>query len=89
MKVECQVNECYQHHDMENEAINAKARKLAEQIEYALGFRKTFCSCNIEKYVISLDAERVQKTNCNVIIGCPHFYEQLIKATSSIRVDFS
>lgn len=88
MKVKCLVEECYQYHDMENEVINRKAQKIAEQIESILVGRKTFCNCNVEEYVISLTAKRAQTADCKIISGCPHFYEQMIKATSYIQSNF-
>lgn len=82
MIAECRVNDCFIHHDMENESINAKARRLADVIEYNLRFRNTFCNCGVEKYIISIDAKRVQTADFIVIEGCPHFYEHAIKAAS-------
>ena len=85
MKVKCLIEEFYQYHDMENEVINGNAQALAERIESVLGRRETFCNCDVEEYVISLTAKRAQTADCKVITGCPHFYEQMIKATSYIQ----
>lgn len=88
MKVKCLITECYQYHDMENEVINKNAQVLAELIESVLGGKQTFCNCDVEEYVISLTAKRAQTADCKVITGCPHFYEQMIKATSYVQRNF-
>ena len=86
IKVECKVEDCWIHHDMENEVINEKAREYAELIEDAVSNRQIFCNCNVEKYVISLKAERNQKFDCTIKVGCPHFKEQMVKGIYNFKV---
>jgi len=85
MEVECLVELCYKYHDAENEAINQKAKELADSLQDVLSYRNTFCNCSVEKYSVIIPAERTQKLNLRVIAGCPHFNEQLVKASHYVK----
>lgn len=88
MEAKCIVNECLNYHDSENEFINERAQRLADLIEFNLRLRQTFCNCSEEKHVLSINAERVQTVKFEIISGCPHFFEQAVKATYQAQVSF-
>lgn len=79
MKVECRVEECFEYHDMENAEINHYFNSLAKRFEYKFRLRQTFCSCKINNYVISLQANKSLKLKARVLVGCIHFEEEFIK----------
>lgn len=87
MDVEFQTEDCWKYHDGENAQINDYAVEVANQIKNYLVYRQKFCNCDVQ-YKVSLPAQRVQTTKCEVIEGCPHFDEHLIKACGYVDRNF-